>query len=220
MYFHPKDEYIYYLGDCDIKQRLTDRSASHFGRFAPQTRPMGCAICIWPVETKYHELKYRLNIEEFSGATSISIQQEFFINLLLSNLSSLIKNAADEVIEQNAPATNRFRYQSNRSFVIGSIKRTLPKILFGLTDLSAIDDIFEHACRNKSQIQPGRKYKRPQKPNRRCLPIRHGICSGQISPVSAGWSVTQPARISISSNTGCGRYSRKATISATCIPSR
>ena len=45
MYFHPKDEYIYYLGDCDIKQRLTDRSASHFGRFAPQTRPMGCAIC-------------------------------------------------------------------------------------------------------------------------------------------------------------------------------
>ena len=45
MYFHPKDEYIYYLGNCDIKQRLTDRSASHFGRFAPQTRPMGCAIC-------------------------------------------------------------------------------------------------------------------------------------------------------------------------------
>lgn len=46
MYFHPKDEYIYYLGDCDIKQRLTDRSASHCGRFAPQTQPMGCAICI------------------------------------------------------------------------------------------------------------------------------------------------------------------------------
>ena len=45
MYFHPKDEYIYYRGDCDIKQRLTDRSASHFGRFAPQIRPMGCAIC-------------------------------------------------------------------------------------------------------------------------------------------------------------------------------
>ena len=45
MYFHPKDEYIYYLGNSDIKQRLTDRSASHFGRFAPQTRPMGCAIC-------------------------------------------------------------------------------------------------------------------------------------------------------------------------------
>lgn len=45
MYFHPKDEYIYYLGDCDIKQRLTDRSASHFGRFAPQTRPLYYAIC-------------------------------------------------------------------------------------------------------------------------------------------------------------------------------
>lgn len=31
----------------------------------------------WPVESKYHELKATLNIEEFNGATSISIQQEF-----------------------------------------------------------------------------------------------------------------------------------------------
>lgn len=50
----------------------------------------------WPVELKYKELKSRLAIEEFSGATTTSVFQEFYINMLLSNLSSLIKNQAKE----------------------------------------------------------------------------------------------------------------------------
>lgn len=45
MYFHPLDEYTYYHGGCVNNQRGDDRSASHFGRFAPQSRPLGCAIC-------------------------------------------------------------------------------------------------------------------------------------------------------------------------------
>ena len=49
----------------------------------------------WPVELKYKELKSRLAIEEFSGATTTSVFQEFYINMLLSNLSSLIKNQAN-----------------------------------------------------------------------------------------------------------------------------
>lgn len=40
---------------------------------------------------KYKELKSILAIEEFSGATTTSVFQEFYINMLLSNLSSLIK---------------------------------------------------------------------------------------------------------------------------------
>ncbi|MCB7329308.1 transposase, partial [Mediterraneibacter faecis] len=32
----------------------------------------------WPVETKYKELKSRLAIEEFSGATTTSVLQEFY----------------------------------------------------------------------------------------------------------------------------------------------
>lgn len=33
----------------------------------------------WPVETKYKELKSRFAIEEFNGATTISVFQEFYI---------------------------------------------------------------------------------------------------------------------------------------------
>ena len=81
----------------------------------------------WPVELKYKELKSRFAMEEFSGATAVSIQQEFYINMLLSNLASLIKNEADEEIQISAKSTNKFRYQANRAFIIGRIKVLFPK---------------------------------------------------------------------------------------------
>ena len=111
----------------------------------------------WPIESKYYELKYRINIEEFNGATSNSIRQEFFINLLISNLSSLIKSAADNEIERTANPNNHHRYQANRTYIIGRIKRIVPKIFAGLSDDSIIDQLFSEALTRKSQLQPGRR---------------------------------------------------------------
>ena len=114
----------------------------------------------WPVETKYKELKRRLAIEEFSGATTTSVLQEFYINVLLSNLSSLIKNQVDEKIQITAKSTNKYRYQANRAFIIGRIKTIVPKILSNLFDLSAIDRLYKDSLRCRSQIMPGRTFRR------------------------------------------------------------
>lgn len=114
----------------------------------------------WPIECKYHELKYRLNIEEFNGATSNSIRQEFYINMLISNLSSLIKNEADDEIAATANPENNYRYQANRTFIIGRLKRLFPKIILGICDIATIDKIYSEALKRRSQIQPGRKQKR------------------------------------------------------------
>ena len=114
----------------------------------------------WPVETKYKELKSRLAIEEFSGATTTSVLQEFYINVLLSNLSSLIKNQVDEEIQITAKSTNKYRYQANRAFIIGRIKTIVPKILCNLFDLSAIDRLYKKSLRCRSQIIPGRTFRR------------------------------------------------------------
>lgn len=71
----------------------------------------------WPIESKYEELKNQFLLEEFSGATSTSIEQEFYINLLLSNLSALVKCAADQKIESHKKEKNRYRYQANRAYI-------------------------------------------------------------------------------------------------------
>ena len=114
----------------------------------------------WPVETKYKELKSRLAIEEFSGATTTSVLQEFYINVLLSNLSSLIKNQVDEEIQITAKSTNKYRYQANRAFIIGRIKTIVPQILCNLFDLSVIDRLYKESLRCRSQIMPERTFRR------------------------------------------------------------
>lgn len=114
----------------------------------------------WPVELKYKELKSRFNIEEFNGATTISMFQEFYINMLLSNLSSLIKNEADEQISLNNKVSNKYRYQANRTFIIGKILKLIPKIFCRMLPLDSLDLLYQEALRNKSQVAPGRKFKR------------------------------------------------------------
>lgn len=108
--------------------------------------------------------KSRLAMEEFSGATTISVFQEFYIGLLFSNLSSLVKNQADEEIQSTYKRTNQYRSQANRSFIIGHLKSLFPKILCCLLELSAIDHLYKEALRCKSQIIPERSF--PRKKNK------------------------------------------------------
>lgn len=112
----------------------------------------------WPIESKYGELKNQFQLEEFSGATSTSIEQEFFINLLLSNLAALLKNSADEEIDRRQEGKkNKYRYQANRAHIIGRLKWFLPRFLAGSRTIELLSDIYDDSCVVLSQIQPGRK---------------------------------------------------------------
>lgn len=105
-------------------------------------------------------LNVAVAIEEFSGATTTSVLQEFYINVLLSNLSSLIKNQVDEEIQITAKSTNKYRYQANRAFIIGRVKTIVSKILSNLFDLSVLDILYKESLRCRSQIMPGRTFRR------------------------------------------------------------
>ncbi len=114
----------------------------------------------WPIEQKYGELKNQCLLEEFSGAISTSIEQEFYINLLLSNLASMVKSAADKDIEKNANPDNKYRYQANRAYILARIKWFIARFISRACEIALLDDIFEGARANRSQIQPGRSDKR------------------------------------------------------------
>lgn len=76
----------------------------------------------WKIECKYNELKNRLEMEEFSGATPVSVEQEFYINMLYSNLCAIVKNDADDKIAASSRPDNEYQYQANRSYIIGRVK--------------------------------------------------------------------------------------------------
>ena len=114
----------------------------------------------WSLELKYGEIKNQLFLEEFNGATSISIEQEFYINLLYSNLASLIKAPADAEIEETAKPENKYRYQANRAYIIGRMKNIFVPVLCNAKPDSEFDTLLKRASRFRSQIQPGRSTER------------------------------------------------------------
>lgn len=75
------------------------------------------------------------NKKKGTPATSTSIEQEFYINLLLSDLSALVKCAADQKIESHKKEKNRYRYQANRAYIIGRRKMFIARFLARYTTL-------------------------------------------------------------------------------------
>lgn len=105
-------------------------------------------------------LKAHSNWKNSMGATPVAIMQEFFINLMLSNIASLIKNHVDELIDETSNPANKYRYQANSSFIIGQLKYRFVRYISAQLDLSTFDDLIALAYKNRSQIQPGRSFAR------------------------------------------------------------
>lgn len=118
----------------------------------------------WNIETKYRELKEWWELEEFTGTSCNSIEQELYINLLFSNIAALIKAEADNIVAQKAFLKNKWAYQSKRTFIIGEVKTLVPELLFLCKDLlSTVRNLIIKASKKRSQIHPGRCYERSKK---------------------------------------------------------
>ncbi|WP_459931746.1 transposase, partial [Desulfosporosinus burensis] len=74
----------------------------------------------WGIEVKYLELKSRLQIENFTGDTVISVEQDFYASMYLSNMVALAKNEADEkILENNEDKSLKYEYKVNTNILIG-----------------------------------------------------------------------------------------------------
>ena len=125
----------------------------------------------WGVETFYDELKNKLKVEYFSGYSKISIQQDFFCAIFISNLQSVIVNdLEEELVLQNEG--RMYDYQVNTNLSYGFLKN---RILDLLHKDAPLDDIFTELeslfLKNTVPIRNGRhnlrnidKYKLRKKP--------------------------------------------------------
>ena len=114
----------------------------------------------WKIESKYYELKEHWELEQFNGATSRSIEQEFFITLTKSSFCSIIKNEADRRIDLQSTGKETKKYQCTRSHLIGRLAVLFPMYLTGQAVNTTLEDLVMEGMQNKSLIQPGRHKKR------------------------------------------------------------
>ena len=77
----------------------------------------------WPVETKYDEVKNKLEIENFSGRSVLAIEQDFYITMYMTNIAAAAYwEAQEQVDDERAEKDNRYQYQVNVNHVIGVLK--------------------------------------------------------------------------------------------------
>ena len=77
----------------------------------------------WPVETKYSELKHKLEIENFSGRTKEAVYQDFYITAYLSNIISVAANESQPVLDDiYVNSENIYKYKVNRNHAVGVFK--------------------------------------------------------------------------------------------------
>ena len=76
----------------------------------------------WPVEGEFDLLKNRVNLNCFRGYSVNSIMQEFWISILLANLTTIIGNEADGIIDYEVnTGENKHNYKSNTNEGVGTV---------------------------------------------------------------------------------------------------
>lgn len=118
----------------------------------------------WGIETKYDELKNKLQIQNFTGDTVISVEQDFYASVYLANMVALVKQEANDIISQeDAGKQLKHEYKANTNIVIGKLKNKMVQML--LEDhperrQAIFHQIMQDISRNKTAIRPGRSYTR------------------------------------------------------------
>jgi hypothetical protein len=121
----------------------------------------------WKIETKYDELKHKLEIENFTGETPIAVEQDFYASMYLSNLVALAKMDADEQIqEENQAKELKYEYQANTNILIGKLKDRLVLMILvrsGRKRTKILNQIMCEIVQNTVPIRPDRTNPRIKK---------------------------------------------------------
>lgn len=113
----------------------------------------------WRIETYYDELKNKLKMEEFSGYSNQSIQQDFYSTLFVSNIQTLIVEELNDELKMKQ--NNKYQYKVNNSLSYGFMKDRILSLFFGKDDMQdSIDELKTLFKEHLIPIRPNRSNKR------------------------------------------------------------
>lgn len=122
----------------------------------------------WALETKYSEIKNRLQIENFSGIKPTVILQDFYATMFISNIVSMFKKVVDDQLSHlNKDKHLKYEYSANRNYLIGYIiKQFLTLIQLSKNRDSIIDRIIDKGMMHRTEARPNRSSVRKKKHHR------------------------------------------------------
>jgi hypothetical protein len=84
----------------------------------------------WAVETSYDLLKSKLQLENFSGKTAVSVKQDFYATMYLANLAAYIAAEADErIAEADEGKDLKYTRRSSSNRTIHFLRKAFIRLL-------------------------------------------------------------------------------------------
>lgn len=117
----------------------------------------------WPVEEDYKCMKSRIEIENWSGKSVLSVYQDFHAKVFAKNLTSMLACSVKPAIEQRCRG-RKYPYQINFTQALSKMKDTIVRLFNRSADvvLELIMKLQELFINTTEPIRLGRKF--PRKP--------------------------------------------------------
>ena len=120
----------------------------------------------WPVEEAYKILKCRIEIENFSGKSLLAIKQDFFANVLMFDITSILIHPSDQEADSKS-STTKLDYKVNRTEALRKMKSFGILMLFKDRINYIIKRLHKFFIHNLTAIRKNRTFQR--KKNRKYI---------------------------------------------------
>lgn len=118
----------------------------------------------WPIEEDYKIIKCRLELENFSGQTALSVYQDFHAKVFAKNLVSMMAFPIMDCMN-NETCQKKHRYQINFTQALSKSKGVIALLLLDANKIikRLITDLQNIFQRTTEPVRSGRKYPRNHK---------------------------------------------------------
>ena len=109
----------------------------------------------WGVETSINFDKNILQMEEFSGQSVKTIEQDFYLSIFVLNLQSLLEKECETELEQKNIG-RKLAYKINKNSSIGSMKHRIVKLFIVENPETILIELQNLFLASLEPIRPGR----------------------------------------------------------------
>lgn len=122
----------------------------------------------WAVEESYKVMKCRIEIENFTGQSELSVYQDFHSRVLSKNINMMLARAAQDSMMESAPP-RKLPYKINITHALSTMRDTIVLLFHKTGDSlqSLISELLDTLASAIEPIRPGRSNPRNHKRSKR-----------------------------------------------------
>ncbi len=130
----------------------------------------------WGQEEHYKCFKSRVEVENWSGKSALTICQDFHAKVLALNLTAVLASTAQKIVE-NSCRDDGHPNPDNKSHAQGAKKGALVRLLTRANPVELLRRLIEIFACTVEPVRPGRSYPRRKGPRLHGYPMAYKPCT-------------------------------------------